>query len=640
MKLVVDIEANGLNPTHIWCIVCKDIDTGELYVFRNPTEDEEAKQRFLSLVMDASLFVGHNILGYDGPVIRNLLGCLDLCDCGKVVDTLILSKLIDYSRPGHSLEDYGEELGIPKNTFSDFTKYSKELEDRCIVDVNINYKVYLKYLKFINNEKWKPSIALEHQFQLIVNDLHTNGFSFNKNKAEKMLEKITKELVVLDKDILDAFPPREVLIREFTPKATKFGTISRSSVPRALVEKIDTFEVGRVYRHTRFEDFNPSSHKQIIQVLSESGWSPTDKTQTHIDTERELNRLKYGREELSSLDIAEQTAILKGKLESLKRTGWKVNETNLQTLPETAPAPSRLLAKRILLESRRRTLTEWLALVWPEDDRIHGKFYGIGAWTHRMAHQNPNTANIPTGKKLMGDEMRSLWKAPKNRLLVGVDAEGIQLRIFAHYIDDPDFIKALVEGKKDDGTDPHSFNQRILACKSRDIAKRFIFAFLLGAGIGKLAQILEVSENEGRSALDRLLDRYKGLAYLKETIIPADARRGYFAGIDGRLVKVPGATPGERKHLCMSGYLQNGEKVVIAKTIVKTVERLKAECIPAMLVNIVHDEVIFETKNDVMQAEYVNKVFCESITEVGIELGLKCPLAGDGHVGLNWLEIH
>ena len=98
---------------------------------------------------------------------------------------------------------------------------------------------------------------------------------------------------------------------------------------------------------------------------------------------------------------------------------------------------------------------------------------GIGAWTGRMAHQTPNTANIPNDldtqgkKKLLGKEMRSLWRAPRYRLFVGVDAEGIQLRVFAHYIDDPEFTEALVKGKKDDKTDPHSLNQRILGgvCK-------------------------------------------------------------------------------------------------------------------------------------------------------------------------------
>ena len=188
-----------------------------------------------------------------------------------------------------------------------------------------------------------------------------------------------------------------------------------------------------------------------------------------------------------------------------------------------------------------------------------------------MAHQEPNTANIPNEFdtqghiKLLGKELRSLWQAPKKRLLVGVDAEGIQLRIFAHLIDDKEFTDALVRGKKSDKSDPHSLNQRILGgvCKSRAAAKRFIYALLLGAGLWKLSQILECSDAECREALDRLLQRYTGWAKLKSEDIPRDARRGYFIGLDGRKVSIPGASVGERKHLAMSGYLQNGEALVM-----------------------------------------------------------------------------
>ena len=361
------------------------------------------------------------------------------------------------------------------------------------------------------------------------------------------------------------------------------------------------------------------------------------------------------------------------KLETLKVTGWKINENNLSSLPASAPSPARLLAKRILLESRRRTLTEWLGLV-RDDSRIHGNFQGIGAWTHRMAHQQPNTANIPNEfdtqglTKLLGKEMRSLWQAPRNRLLVGVDAEGIQLRIFAHYIDDKEFTDALVRGRKDAKTDPHSLNQRILGspCRSRAAAKRFIFALLLGAGITKLAQILECSEAECTAALDRLLERYTGFRKLKETIIPKDARNGYFHGLDGRKVLLPGQTVSERKHLAMSGYLQNGEAIVMKRATVKWYEKLRRDgfqvgerpaiIVPGtktkitpqkiMLVDLVHDEWQTETPNNMEIAIRVAQAQCSALEETGIDLKLKCPLTGsfnnDGHetIGTNWAVTH
>lgn len=663
MRIVFDIEANGLeSPTKVWLVVCKDLDKGDYHIFRNLTDDSQERERFLSYARGVSTWVGHNVLEYDLPVLYKLVGLPPVEVVSQnnelhCVDTLIVSKLLDYTRKSsdveegetakkkkHSIEAYGEEFGYPKIKFDDFSRYSEEMETYCIRDVDITERVWRKYSKHCVHPEWRASLGTEHAFSAVINDLQRNGFFINKPRAERLLERVSNELGSLDKEILLAFPPQEVLIREFTPRATKFGTISKTSVPRSLHDKISDFEIGKVYRHTRKDAFNPASHKQIVQVLSDAGWRPVNKTKTHIETERELNRLKYGRREKTELDIAAETAMMQ-KLDGLKITGWKIDEDNLNTLPPSAPTPARLLAKRIMLESRRRTLTEWLSLVH-DDGRIRGRFYGIGAWTHRMAHQHPNTANIPTEAKLFGNEMRALWCAPKNRLLVGVDAEGIQLRIFAHYIDDPEFTRSLVEGKKDDKSDPHSLNQRILGAKSRNIAKRFIFAYLLGGGLGKLSQILEVSEQEGRDCLDRLLERYKGLQLLKDTVIPSDAKRGYFKGLDGRLVKIPGDTPGERKHLCMSGYLQNGEAVVMKRACLKWAGKLKDY--NALLVNFVHDEWQTECPNNVEVALEIAKMQADSLRQVGEELNLKCPLAGsywnddlkDYTIGTNWKVTH
>lgn len=655
MRVVIDIEANGLeNPTKIWCIICKDIDTGKIYKFRNLTTDIEERHAFEIFSKGIKHWIGHNFLDYDYPVIRNLL-CITLTDVSSIsTDTLIISKMVDYSRPtGHSIEAYGEEFGLEKDKFSDYSKWSQELENRCERDVMICDLIYHKYNKIINDLNWHSSIALEHRFQLICNDLHTNGFGFDKQKASKLLTKVTEQIEELDKDILSAFPPREVLIREFTPKETKYGTISKTSVPRSRWDDIHTLEIGKTYKHTKLMSFNPSSHKQIVEVLIEAKWHPENKTQTHINTERELNRLKYSREDINPLDIQR----LSDKLKILRTSGWKIDETNLSTLPSSAPPPARLLARRILLESRRRTLTEWLNLV-RFDGRVHGKFYGIGAWTHRMAHQKPNTANIPSEKnldgstKLLGREMRELWCSPKGKLLLGVDAEGIQLRIFAHLINDPEFTRSLVEGRKDDKTDPHSLNQRILGsvCKTRASAKRFIFALLLGAGLEKLAIILGCSKQEAEEALGHLLSRYTGFAKLKQEVIPNDAKRGYFIGLDGRKLQIPGDTIGTRKHLAMSGYLQSGEAIVIKKSAIIIDEELQEDKLFKhwMFVDIVHDEFQSEIINDMEVALRIAKIKANAIKLAGEELGLRCPLAGSYWnddtkkytIGTNWYRTH
>lgn len=420
MRVVLDIEANGLeNPTEIWCIVCKDIDKGEVHVWRNVTQDKEEREDFLTFAKSVTLWVGHYIIAYDLCVLRSLLGLsIDYNSHTSLVDTLIVSKLVDYSRQGHSVEDYGIEFGKPKgnNHYLDFfKKWSEELEKYCIQDVEISYEIYRKYSNIINNPSWSKSINLEQNFQGVCNDLHTNGFYFNTPRARVLLDDVTKVLAELDGEIHDAFPPKLKLIREIHPKTTKFGTLHRGDFRWVEDGNLSEYN-GGPFSRCLWVPFNPASTKQQVEVLNTAGWRPTDKTKTHIETIRLISRLKF-RHRTPEQDV--ELKDLEEKLINLSITGWKVNEENLETLPIRAPKPARLLSKRIQYESRRRTLTEWVGLYNPSDSRIHGKFYGVGAWTHRMAHQQPNMANVPNeynvhdgSRKLLGGEMRALWRAP------------------------------------------------------------------------------------------------------------------------------------------------------------------------------------------------------------------------------------
>lgn len=650
MNVIFDIEANGYNPTKIWVIICKDFDTGEVNVFRRPSDDDSEKNRFLEYSRGVKTWIGHNILGYDLPALVRILGQTNP-DIDCVIDTYICSKLIDYPRDGHSIENYGEEFSFPKIDHKDFSTYTVELEEYCRRDVEIAEKIYKKYYKYISNVEHRLSINLEQRFYALCRDMESYGFYVDSKKILRLLDKVSTELKVLDTDIQQTFLPKLKYIRTITPKATKYGTISLSNIPKTLRSNIHELGVDCSFDYCEWVEFNPSSPKQIVEVLNQAGWKPTVKTKTHIETERRIRQLDKMRRRGPELDGELQT--LKNKLNHLSTYGWKVNEENLSTLPDTAPKSARVLAKRILYEARRRTLKEWSELVG-DDNRIHGKFQSIGAWTHRMSHQHPNMANVTNefdtnGKvKLLGKELRQCWTVPKNRLLVGVDAEGIQLRIFAHLVNDPSLIKALVEGKKSDKTDPHSLNKRIIGdtCKTRQAAKRFIYALFLGGGLPKLAEILETSLSEAKEAVDRVMRQYSRWQSLKEFEIPRDSRRGWFTGVDGRRVRILGDTQSEREHLWMSGQLQNGEKVIIATAAVAAAPLIKQY--DAHFVDIVHDEYQVECPNDFTVALEVAKILDNQIRMAGVNLGLNCPLAGsywnDDHheytIGRNWYETH
>lgn len=138
---VFDLEANGLNPDRVWCIVFKDTETGEFTTFH----DEHGMQiqncaRVVNFINKAELLIGHNILGYDIKVLQNLF------DIGvpnsRFIDTLVWSRLIRPARINHSIESYGEEYGIRKPTQEQWEVWDDNMLHRCKEDVNITEEVW------------------------------------------------------------------------------------------------------------------------------------------------------------------------------------------------------------------------------------------------------------------------------------------------------------------------------------------------------------------------------------------------------------------------------------------------------------------------------------------------------------------
>ena len=570
-------------------------------------------------------WIFHNGLGYDVPVLHDFFG-VDIIDPARVIDTLVVSRLLNYNRQGgHSLAALGEMLGCPKIEFHDFSALTEDMVKYLRGDLRTGLKVYQHYEKYIFSERWRESLRTEHDAAWYCHIMHENGFYFDKRTCDNLLDSIQKELYNLDVEIQKAFPPRSKLVREVTPKLTKHGTLSKTDFRWYDGTDFTPFTAGAPFSVIRFDEFNAGSPTQIVERLNEAGWKPFEKTKSHIQAERDRDR---------------------EKLQHFRKTGWKVSEANLATLPPSAPKAAKSLARRILLASREGDLKEWLGAYRQDTGRVHGTCNPIGAWTGRAAHRNPNTANIATGDSLYAHEFRGLWTAAPNRLLIGVDADGIQLRIFAHYCRDDRLVDAILRGNKKDKTDIHSVNQHALGnvCKSRDHAKTYIYAFLLGAGDAKLASVLDCTLAEAKAARANFLDFYPGLKELKQEQIPSDASRGYFEGFDKRLVLC------DSEHLMLAGYLQNGEAVIMKKAMQIWWKRLSKEKVPFWLVNWVHDEWQTETIDCMDTASYIAQVQAEAIRIAGEEYNVYCPLAGSWQkeenglmvpsVGTTWCHTH
>lgn len=639
VKVVCDAEFDSLNPTILWCVVCKEIETGKIKVFRYD-EDREFKN-FKEYCKKVTHWFGHNFLIFDTPNLNRLVQVS--ISSSSVIDTLIVSRLLFANRPGgHSIENLGRKHGLRKETIIKYDDPSliEEYVSRCVSDVEINYKVYKDFEPYLNELSFKQAIETEHQMAIICDEIKTNGFPFNFKMGQNVLEEITHNLNNLTAEIQRSVGPVREDGKTITFRRKKDGEPDKRSLSYI---KNDLFHpdtkdgVSKTLITTR--PFNPGSPKDRINLLNQSGWNPIIKTDTHRKADQEIRLLKRRGRKIPQEKL--------DRLEKLKITGWKVCEENLETLPDDAPTGAVKLAQWLTLEGRRSDLEEWLGHVNPSTGRIHGDLYHIGSWTHRTSHSKPNVANIfstfhgeiKTAIDEIKDKydgvLRSLWCVEEGQYLVGTDAEGIQLRVLAHLMGDQEYIDAVANGDKKNETDVHNVNKRALGLNSitRDHAKTFIYAWLLGAGTQKVASILMCTTTLASKAVKSFVSRYPGLKRLKEVDIPRDASNGYFVGLDGRKVIC------SSEHLMLAGYLQNGEKVIMSVANVLWKNKLKEMGVKFQQVNFVHDEwqtIAFSLED----AKTIGEIQCWAISEAGRVLNLSIPLTGESKIGRNWAETH
>ena len=142
MKLVFDIETDGLNPSKIHCIVAID-EHDKVYTF-TPDEIDQG----VDLLSKADTLIGHNIIGYDIPAIKKLKD-VDLTKSCNLIDTLLISRLLKPTREGgHSLEMWGYRLKFHKSDQPEWDVFTEDMLEYCIKDVQLNKKVYEVLLKY------------------------------------------------------------------------------------------------------------------------------------------------------------------------------------------------------------------------------------------------------------------------------------------------------------------------------------------------------------------------------------------------------------------------------------------------------------------------------------------------------------
>ena len=572
-RLMFDIETNGLAPTKVWCIVTKDIDTGSVVTYV-----EGQWSQFNKAIEQAQEVIGHNIIGYDIPACKRLLGT-DFSAC-KITDTLVMSRLANPQREAHSLGHWGEKLGYPKGDYSDWSQYTHDMLLYCEQDVNVNHEVYKALLKELD-EFSSDSLELEHGVQSIIQEQVRNGWLLNQPKARDLVAELQEKSYELEEVVQQVFLPLPTYIKEIVPKFKKDGSTSIVGL-KFLGERWE--EVGGPFSRIDWPVFNLASRQQIGRYLKHFGWKPKTFTETGHP--------------IVSEDVLK----------------------NVKGIPE-----AELIASYLLVGKRIAQVRSWLEAADETTGRVHGYVNTNGAVTGRMTHSKPNLAQVPSSSSLYGPECRGCWIVNSGYKLVGIDASGLELRMLAHYMNDPDYTNTILTG------DIHTANQKAAGLDTRNQAKTFIYAYLYGAGDEKIGSIAGGGRAAGKRLKDSFLKATPALATLKDNVA-VSAGKGYVTGLDGRKVFI------RSEHAALNSLLQSAGALIMKQALLILDKYAKLWRLDYKFVGNIHDEFQVEVRED--QADRFGSLAASCIEAAGIHFKLRCPLAGDFKVGNTWAETH
>lgn len=589
VRYVADIETNGLLPdvSTIHCLVLRDLDTDEVQTFTSENIKEGLK-----ILYDAEEVVGHNWIGYDSKVIAKLHPWFEGGAGPKVTDTMILSQLIkphiiefDASTTAirdvlpkrlwgsHSLKAWGLRLNCHKGDYEGgWETFSQEMLDYCVQDTAVTAEIYRHLMKIKFDQR---AIDLEHKMAEVCYYIGNNGWTFDMLKAEKLYATLSKERHELNEQLYDLFPPW-IVEEPFVP---------------ARDNKTLGYKKGEVFIKKREVVFNPNSRPHIEHCLRQKyGWEPeilTPSGKAQID-ETTLGKLEY---------------------------------------PE-----AQKLARFFLLQKRIGQLAEgpqaWMKVV-NKDGRIRHSIVSQGTISGRAAHRGPNLGQVPATRLPFGKECRELFTVPKGWKLLGSDLSGLELRCFAHFMDDPEYTAQVLDG------DIHTYNQKAAGLPTRDVAKTFIYSLIYGGGDMLIGKIAGGGAKKGRALKQAFESTVPAFARLKRNLQTASLR-GYLYGLDGRHLYLRSA------HKALSQLLQSAGAILCKQWVLLIDQEIQkhypdGDC---YIVGWIHDEVQIACRTEEI-AEHVGRdITTRMARESGEAFKFKIPITSEYQIGNTWADTH
>ncbi len=338
------------------------------------------------------------------------------------------------------------------------------------------------------------------------------------------------------------------------------------------------------------------------------------------------------------------------------KTGASTNEEVLTRLAVDHPLPAKIIEHRQLTKLKGTYLDALPNMVNPETGRIHTSFSQTSAATGRLASSDPNLQNIPIRTEEGRQIRRAFVASPIRRgrqptdldasaddwLLVCMDYSQIELRILAHFCQDPALQQAFREGEdihRSVAAQVYGVAADDVDSDMRRVAKAVNFGVIYGQTAFGLAAALGIDKESAEAFIDDYFAKYAGVARFIDETLDECHRSGYATTLLGRRREITGIREDRYRILnlpertAVNTVIQGSAADLIKKAMLNVHARLRNDKSPARMLLQIHDELVFECPSP-----EVDTLVTLARTEMESALPLDVPIVVDVSVGRNWLE--
>lgn len=313
----------------------------------------------------------------------------------------------------------------------------------------------------------------------------------------------------------------------------------------------------------------------------------------------------------------------------------------LEELAEKSEVPKLVLEYRQLAKLKSN-YADSLPLLAREGARVHTTFNQVGSATGRLSSVNPNLQNIPIRTEL-GREIRAAFIAAPGRVLLSADYSQIELRLMAHFSDDPLLVRAYANNE-----DIHTLTASevfgvpasSMSKETRNRAKAVNFGIVYGISPFGLAQQLKIPQSEAKLYIETYFARYQGVKAYIEHLLDETRRNQSVRTLFGRIRPIPDIQSrnpnlrGFAERTAVNTPLQGTAADLIKLAMIRIDRRLKEEKLKSLMILQVHDELLFDVpEEEIDQLQKLVKHEMEHVIE------LKVPIIADCGIGKNWRDL-